>query len=212
MKATYKNEEFAYSFWTYVPQDLQAGEKLPLILFLHGAGERGEDLDILFNNGAPKCFKENPPVRAILVAPQCPNGITWANQVERLKSFFDKIIATYPVDEDKVTLTGLSMGGFGTWEFATTYPEMLAGIAPICGGGQAWRCDALLHMPIRTFHSDDDPIVSINYTLDFVNRLKAMGANPDFTLLHGLGHDSWTYAYTQTDLFDWLIKQNRKNN
>ena len=166
----------------------------------------------LFNNSPIHYIDEKHPVRAIIIAPQCPVGITWANQVERLKGFIENAIAKYPVDEDKVTLTGLSMGGFGTWEFAATYPQMLAGIAPICGGGQAWRFDELLHMPIRTFHSDDDPTVSVNYTIDYVNRLKAMGANPYFELLHGLGHDCWTYAYTQTDLFDWLIQQNRQNN
>ncbi len=212
MHSIYKNEDFAYSFLAYLPEDMQDGEKLPLILFLHGAGERGEDLELLYANGLPKYFKENPPVRAIMVAPQCPAGITWANQIEKLKTFFDKIIATYPVDPDKVTLTGLSMGGFGTWEFAMTYPETFAAIAPVCGGGQAWRCDALLHMPVRAFHGDKDTVVSPTNSYEIVDRLIALGCNPELTVFHNVGHDSWVNAYEKTNVIVWLTQQDKKNN
>ncbi len=210
MKAVYKNSEFEYSFWVYIPDDLKENEKLPLMLFLHGAGERGENLDSVLTHGLPKYFKQSPPVRAIMVAPQCPTGITWINQIEKLKIFFDKIIATYPIDTDKVTLTGISMGGFGTWEFAMTYPEMFAAIAPICGGGQAWRCDSLLHMPIRTFHGSKDSVVSPNYSYAIVDRLIAMGGTPEFTIFYNVDHNSWEPAYEKTDLICWLVKQTKK--
>ena len=212
MKAIYKNGRFEFSFWVYVPEDLQEGEKLPLMLFLHGAGERGEDLELVLKHGLPKYFKESPPVRAIMVAPQCPLGITWINQIEKLKSFFDKILATYPVDLDKVTLTGISMGGFGTWEYAMTYPETFAAIAPVCGGGQAWRCDSLIHMPIRTFHGDKDDVVSPFYSYEMVDTLLRKGGNPELTIFHNVDHNSWEPAYEKTDLIAWLAKQDKKTN
>jgi len=176
-----------------------------LIVFLHGAGERGDDLSLVENHDSlPRFFSEKPSARAIVLAPQCPKDVVWNTLIKELKTFLDEFISEYPVDVKRVSLTGISMGGFGTWEFAMTYPKMLSAIAPICGGGMSWRADALRDMPIKIFHGDSDTVVPIEYSEIMVNKLRAIGKNPEFTVYPGVGHNCWSRAYSDGTLAAWL--------
>lgn len=211
MKRVMKSDEWTFSHSIYMPEDIKDGEILPLIVFLHGAGERGNDLSIIENhNSLPRFFMEKPSARAILLAPQCPSDTVWIALTRELKSFLDKFISEYPVDADRVSLTGISMGGFGTWEFSMSYPEMLSAIAPVCGGGMSWRANALIGMPIRIFHGDADTTVPITYSEIMVNKLRSIGENPEFTVYPGVAHNSWINAYEDGTLANWLASQSRR--
>lgn len=206
-----KNEMWNFSFILSMPTDIREDERLPLIFFLHGAGERGNDPKDLLRLSFPKSYLDNPPVRAIFVAPQCSGDEVWTMKIKELKCFFDHIIAEYPVDVDRVSLTGLSMGGFGTWDMAQTYPGMFSAIAPVCGSGAGWRCDPLVDMPIRVYHGDKDDIVPVSCSYEIVDRLICLGGNPELTVFHNVWHNAWDYAYRDTNLIEWLVKQNRKD-
>lgn len=187
-------------------------EKLPLIVFLHGAGERGstlEDLPRVQVHGVPKLLKEGHPLRCVAVSPQCPVGKYWATEIPSVLAFIKEMIATYGVDEDRVSLTGLSMGGFGTWSAATAEPRLFSCIAPVCGGGMPWAAGAIT-MPVRAFHGDKDTVVLPSCSIDMMDVVQR--SNPDalLTLYHNVGHNSWEWAYTM-ELLTWMISQKRQD-
>ena len=188
-------------------------ESLPMIVFLHGAGERGNDINEVKRHGIPKLFDkdcDHRGHRVITLSPQCPNDDIWNHVVYYLKEFIDSVAKEYNVDKNAISLTGLSMGGFGTWELAMTYPNYFAAIAPICGGGMSWRVPLLVDMPIRVFHGDIDDSVPIEYSKLMVDRLRACGSDKvDFTIFHGVNHNSWDPAYESTDLIDWLANAHK---
>ena len=196
----------------FLPKDYSKDKKYPLMVCLHGAGERGTDLDKACNIGIPSYItKGMMSLDCIVLAPQCENNKIWNHYVFVLKELIEKICNEYNVDEDKITMTGMSMGGYGTWEFALTFPHMLAGIAPICGGGVAWRASALKGMPIWAFHGNADNVVSIEQSIDMVNSARKNGALVKFTIFDNVQHNSWDEAYLETKVIDWLLKQDRKN-
>ena len=190
-----------------------AKESLPMIIFLHGAGERGDDIKrILGPRSVPRYFNTDPDfkgLRVITLSPQCPDGMIWNELITSVKELADTIIEKYNVDKTKVSVTGLSMGGFGTWSFITRYPDFVFRAAPICGGGVSWCADRLLNIPIRTFHGTADDSVPIRYTMEMADTIRSLGGtNCTATYLPGVGHDSWIYAYEQTDLIEWLAGKN----
>ena len=185
------------------------GEKSPLIIQLHGAGERGygkEDLDKVDVHGFSKYLK-NAEHNCIVVMPQCPVDTFWAARVESIVEFVNQLKEEYNVDENRVYLTGLSMGGFGTWYTSMARPDLFAAIVPICGGGMAWNAE-VLKMPIWTFHGVDDPTVSVNQTDEMVAKLKSLGADVTYTRMEGVGHDVWVHAYNK-ELIEWLLSEKR---
>lgn len=184
-------------------------ETLPLILFLHGAGERGSDPETVCLHGIPKLFSKDcthQGLRVITLSPQCPEGLVWNNLVLAVKELVDAVIRDYGADPERVTVTGLSMGGFGTWEMALTYPHFFAAAAPICGGGLSWRCQLLKELPIRAFHGSADTTVPPVYSTLMVDAVNQNGGKAELTLFEGVGHNSWDRAYEQTDLISWLAK------
>lgn len=201
------------NYYLYLPEDYdQSDENYPLILFLHGAGERGdtlEDLDRVLIHGVPQYIKHNPDFPFIVVMPQCPTMSYWPIQVENLKVLLDEIIENYRVDRSKVYLTGLSMGGYGTWYLAYQYPEYFAAIAPVCGGGIPSSADRLKDMPIWVFHGEKDPVVPIIESEMLVERIKHAGGNIRFTTYPDVGHDSWVPAYNNDELYQWFLKHQR---
>lgn len=200
----------AFSYLLSLPENFdKEKERLPMIVFLHGAGERGDWPQMLTANGIPKITQETSPVRAIIFSPQCLPGRIWNTQVYPLKELIDEIAAEYNADPDRISVTGLSMGGFGTWEMGLSFPDAFSALAPICGGGTSWRCD-LLKMPIRAFHGTDDQTVPVRNSIEMVDAVKANGGNADLVLYHMVGHDCWTRTYEQTDIIEWLIQQKRK--
>lgn len=188
------------------PDDLKAGEKLPLIVFLHGAGERGDDVKLVQIYCVPKLFTNDQNYkRAYTLSPQCPHNTTWIDYKKELMSLIDSVIASNQIDPKRVSLCGISMGGFGTWEMAMTYSDRFYKIAPLCGGGMNWRAWSL-KMPIRVYHGRRDDVVPLCQSEAMVNSIKAQGGNVEFTIYDDLSHNCWDRAFEQTDLIEWLVK------
>ena len=188
----------------------------PLVLFLHGAGERGDDLERVSYIGLTKRARNGDEFPFIIIAPQCPEYGWWDRLNEELEILLRHCIATYNVDTTRIYLTGLSMGGFGTWHFTVGYPHAFAAIAPICGGGDPRlgypaRIRSIAHVPVWAFHGDSDPVVPVKMSVDLVDELKAAGA-PDLhlTIYPDVAHDSWTAAYDNPELYRWMLA--RRNN
>ncbi len=195
----------------FLPEDYSRAEKKwPLILFLHGAGERGENLEKVKVHGPPMIAERDKTFPFIVVSPQCPEGKTWTNKAESLIGLLDEIIASYDVDPARVYLTGLSMGGFGSWELGSTYPDRFAAVVPICGGGQSWRACDLKNVPVWAFHGAKDTAVPLAKSEEMVNALKACGGNVQFTVYPEAGHDAWTETYNNPELYEWLMEQQKK--
>ena len=178
----------------------------PLVLFLHGSGESGHDLAKVKAHGPPKLVETNGPFPFILVSPQSP-GRGWDPDV--LNALLDSVIKQYRVDKNRVYLTGLSMGGYGTWTLAAAHPEKFAAIAPICGGGNPADAAKLARLPIWVFHGAQDNTVPLKRSEEMVEALKAAGGNPKFTVYPEAGHDSWTATYDNPEFYHWLLAQKR---
>ena len=122
-----------------------------------------------------------------------------------VKALCDNVVSQYPIDTKRISITGLSMGGFGTWEMGMTFPGYFSAMAPICGGGMAWRTPALKGKPIWAFHGNADPTVNISNSIDMVNGARKNGADVKFTIFDGVSHNSWDSAYLDTRVLEWLI-------
>ena len=191
----------------FLPQGYEKSNKQwPLMLFLHGAGESGHDLAKVKVHGPPKVVETKPDFPFILVSPQSP-GRGW--NPDLLNGLLDDVIQNYRVDTNRVYLTGLSMGGFGTWELAAAHPERFAAIAPICGGGNSKDAQKLARLPIWVFHGAKDPTVPLARSQEMVDALKAVGANVKFTVYPEAQHDSWTETYNNPEFYQWLLEQKR---
>lgn len=203
----------------FLPKDHAAdpARRWPLILFLHGAGERGNDIWRVAVHGPPKIVRDRPDFPFIVVSPQCPAGRTWAN--DELLALLDDVIARYPVDRARVYLTGLSMGGYGTWSLGLAYPERFAAIVPICGGGDPLKvllpdpqkAAALRTLPVWAFHGAKDPVVKVGESERMVEALRKAGAQDvQLTIYPDAQHDSWTETYNDPKLYEWLLRHRRE--
>ncbi|HWH69700.1 MAG TPA: prolyl oligopeptidase family serine peptidase [Candidatus Sulfotelmatobacter sp.] len=191
----------------FLPQGYeQSRQKWPLMLFLHGSGESGSDLAKVKAHGPPKVVESKPDFPFILVSPQS-SGRGW--NPDTLNALLDDIIRKYRVDKDRVYLTGLSMGGYGTWTLAAAHPEKFAAVAPICGGGTPADASKLAKLPIWVFHGAKDPTVPIARSKEMVEALEAVGAKVKFTVYPEAGHDSWTETYNNPEFYTWLLAQKR---
>lgn len=201
-------DESELPFVAYVPDDTT--KKLPVIVQLHGAGERGcggDDLDAVEIYGFTKLFSEEEQ-ECILILPQCPPDSFWVAEIQKLHTFISNLKNNFNIDEDRIYLTGLSMGGFGTWYTAMAYPDTFAAIAPVCGGGMMWNA-GVLNMPIWAFHGSEDNTVLPSETLNMVRALRSCGkTDVKFTIFDGVGHDSWVKAYNK-ELLDWLLSKRK---
>jgi predicted peptidase len=189
-------------------------KKWPLILFLHGMGERGNDLNLVRKHGIPKIVEERAEFPFICVSPQCPESSHWTMETDALSALLDDLLAHYHVDRHRVYLTGLSMGGAGTWRLAWAYPERFAAIAPICGG--LWRgisperaAGRLKEVPAWVFQGGKDPVVPLEEVERIVKALETQGAEVRFTVYPEAGHDSWTETYNNPGLYKWLLSHRK---
>lgn len=191
----------------------------PLILFLHGAGERGRDVAKVAVHGPPRLVKQRggADFPFILVSPQCPAGEVWSDEV--LLALLDSVISSHRVDTNRVYLTGLSMGGYGTWSLGTKYPERFAAIAPVCGGGETIHVllaggakgAALKSLGVWAFHGAKDGVVKLEESERMVAALRRAGVKDvELTVYPDLDHDSWTKTYADDRLYDWFLKHARK--
>lgn len=194
------------------------GARWPLILFLHGSGERGKNLARVARHGPPKLAKDNPQFPFVLVSPQCPSGQTWDD--ESLLGLVDEIAARHRIDESRIYLTGLSMGGYGVWSLGLKYPKRFAAIAPICGGGNvlsivlATRINhtALQRLPVWAFHGARDELVPPGESERMVEALHHSGnKNARLTIYPESGHDSWTETYDNPELYQWFLQHRSKS-
>ena len=201
---------FNFGYVKYLPKDLDSSKKYPLVIFLHGAGERGDDLDLAMRHGYMKYVREEGrEYPFIFVAPQCPNGKYWGCYTESLLAFIDEMIETLPVDEGRVYLTGLSMGGTGTWMTAMAAPDKFAAIAPICGSGIVWNGGAIKNIPIFVYHGDCDEIVPITESIGMLRAVNKNGGKAQLKICYGVGHNAWDHAYTDDALLEWLLSQHK---
>lgn len=197
------------NYLLYLPDDYDAKEAWPLVVFLHGAGERGDDLELVKKHGPPKLIEQGKSFPAIIVSPQCAAGRWWTGQLLELTALIDEIVDKYKVDEDRIYLTGLSMGGFGTWSLAAYTPDRFAALMPICGGGETLAARLLSKTPVWVFHGAKDPIVPLKRSEDMVEVLKRAKGNPKFTVYPDALHDSWTATYDNPEVWEWLFAQKR---
>ncbi len=181
-----------------------AAGPLPCILFLNGAGERGNDPAVLARQGLPKYLEAGMELPAVVICPQCPEFLTWENVLFPLDAIVEDVLARYAVDQSRLSVTGLSMGGFGTWSYAITRPGRFFRMAPICGGGMSWRCAALRDIPCWCFHGDADTEVPHVYSKLMTDALGQNGGDVLLTTYPGVGHFSWDKAYLESNLLDWL--------
>lgn len=192
-----------------LPEGYGSGDqKWPLVLFLHGVGERGSDLELVKKHGPPKLIAAGKTFPFIMVAPQCPDNQWWSEDV--LSALLDRIEADYRVDKSRVYLTGLSMGGFGTWRLAAANPGRFAAIAPICGGGDTGTVCALKDTPVWAFHGARDMLVPLQESQKMVDKLKSCGGDATLTVYPEAEHDSWTETYENPELYSWMLSHSRK--
>ena len=185
---------------------------LPLLIYLHGAGERGVNFEHIYRHGIPKLIKEGKEFNAVVLFPQCPGPFIWNNMVKELKSLIDTVVKEYGILKDRIVLTGSSMGGYGTWETAMCYPEIFAAIAPVAGGGVVWRTKKLKDIPVLAYHGEKDTTVPVSQSEVMVDFTIKNGGIAELNVLNEYGHnDGIDYAYRQTNLIDRLISY-RKNN
>ena len=187
----------------------QEQKQWPLMLFLHGAGERGDDLKKVKVHGPPKIVEKQKDFPFIVVSPQCPKDDWWTMKTEVLINLLDDIVARYDVDPERVYLTGLSMGGYGSWALASEYPEKFAAMVPICGGGNRIMSFFLKDMPIWAFHGAKDSVVPVEESKDVVEAINARGGKAKLTIYPDANHDSWTETYNNQELYDWLLEHRR---
>jgi predicted peptidase len=205
-----KSQEFKTTvtckYLLYLPEGYgQKGKKWPLILFLHGAGERGDNLELVKRNGPPKLIEQGKKFEFIIVSPQCPEKDWWPTKTDILIALLDEIESKYDVDKDRVYLTGLSMGGFGSWTLGCSYPERFAAIAPICGGGERFFAGRLKDVPVWAFHGKKDTIVPLDRSQEMVDAINAAGGKAKLTVYPNAEHDSWTQTYDDPALYEWFL-------
>lgn len=209
------------------PKAYDRNKQYPLVLFLHGAGQRGDDnrkqLSHPMVDFARDDMRDEYPV--FVVAPQCPEGVQWVDtpwsadshsmpehptQPLRLSlELVDALQKEFSIDKDRIYVTGLSMGGFGTWDVIQRHPERFAAAVPICGGGDPAYAEHIAQIPIWAFHGDKDTVVKVERSREMIAAIQDAAGAPRYTELPGVGHDSWTAAYTDHDLYAWLFAQTK---
>jgi predicted peptidase len=197
-----------YLLWLPGDYKKEKNKSYPLLIFLHGSGERGDSIELVKKHGPPSFVDSRPHFPFITVSPQCPEGSWW--NVEDLQVMLEQLLVKFRIDTNRIYLTGLSMGGFGTWSWACRYPSQFAAIAPVCGGGDVIFADELINLPVWAFHGESDPVVPVNRTVEMVEAVNAYGGSARMTIYPGVGHDSWINAYNEPDLYKWLLEQRKK--
>ena len=203
--------QWQFPFVVYHPEDMC--ENLPIIIQLHGAGERGtgyDQLRMMDIHGFSQMLHSGEEYQCIFVMPQCSPESFWVAEISNIYAFIQSVTKYFHANEKRIYLTGLSMGGFGTWYTALRYPQMFAAIAPICGGGMVWHA-ASLDMPIWAFHGTEDDVVYPSETINMIHKIRTLGVNQNevkMTLLDNVGHDAWIAA-CQKELYDWLLSKSR---
>lgn len=205
--------------------DYETQSKFPLVIFLHGSGERGNDNEAQLKWGVQHFATDQimHTYRPIVIAAQCPEKMRWGNFSSKgtsinkspsqpmtlLIELIKEKIQSMPIDTNRIYITGLSMGGFGTFDALSRYPNMFAAAVPVCGGGDVSKAKLMAHIPIWIFHGMLDDVVDPSSSLKMHKALNKHGANPGLTLYPNTGHFSWLAAYTDKKMMDWLFQQRK---
>ena len=205
--------------------DADTLRKFPLVIFLHGSGERGNDNEAQLKWGVMNFATDQNMMLhpAFVIAPQCPEKISWSNfsrdgmklqpaptkPMELLIGLIHQLIKTLPIDSNRIYITGLSMGGYGTYDAIERYPHLFAAAVPVCGGGDTTKAASIAHLPIWIFHGAEDPTVSPIYSLNMLHALTKAGAHPGFTQYPEVGHFSWLGVYSDALMMEWLFRQHK---
>jgi len=186
--------------------------KYPLVLYLHGVGERGADLKKIEVNGLPEVINKGKTFSFLTLAPQCPQFGWWSRSeyIEALADLLNEVMEVYRVNSNQIYITGLSMGGYGTLALAQKYPDMFAAIIPICGGmDDHASINRLGDIPMWLFHGELDQIHPAQLTLDIYDLLSPINKNIKLTIYDGVGHNSWDKTYANHEIYDWLLSYNK---
>lgn len=213
------------------PATREAGTEYPLVLYLHGAGERGDDnlqqLNYLPSQMAQENWRRDYP--CFLIAPQCPTGMRWVEvawnesesrgqaelsvTMEAVLQILEAELKAHPIDRTRIYLTGISMGGFGAWDLALRKPELFAAGVPICGGGDEQLAPRLAKTPVWAWHGDADDAVPVERSRRMIAAIRAAGGEPRYSELPGMGHHSWIPAYEDPQgAIPWMFSQRREEN
>ena len=190
-------------FWIYTPANYEEVETMPWMMFLHGMGERGDDLELVKKWGPPKLVSEQEDFPFILISPQCPDNIKW--QTQHLIQILNRVQEEMKVDTKRLYMTGLSMGGYGTWSMTAAIPERIAASIPVCGGGNVQLAEKMIDVPIWAFHGDADNVVTIRRSQEMVDAVNAASGNAKLTTYEGVGHNSWSETYANAEIYDWFL-------
>ena len=193
-------------FLLYLPEGYDSLEKTwPLLMFLHGSGERGTMIEMVKKHGPPKMIENGYKFPYIVVSPQCPEDQWWS--LEMLDMLLTEMVLKYRVDTTRIYVTGLSMGGYAAWQLAIAYPKRFTAIVPVCGGADAQFAPNIKDIPIWAFHGAKDDVVPLSEEENMVNALKGLGSPVRFTIYPDGGHDAWTEAYDDEEMWNWLESQ-----
>jgi predicted peptidase len=222
---TFQDGEFTLPYRLLQPKDYDPNRKYPLVVFLHGAGERGADNEKQLVHGMSDFASDEIMGKypAFVIAPQCPEGMKWVEIDWTLEShtmperpsvplaatlkLIPALAKEFSLDASMIYVTGLSMGGYGTWDLLQRHPEIFAAGAPICGGGDPAYATRLKDVPIWAFHGDQDQAVKVRRSREMIDAIKAAGGSPKYTEYPGVAHDSWTQTYRDPALYEWLFAQ-----
>ncbi len=200
----------AFPYVLYLPDGYdESARDWPLVVFLHGAGERGGDLQAVCNLGLAARLKAGDAFPFIVVAPQCPENLYWGGCIESLDAFLDDRLAELRVDKSRIYLTGLSMGGMGTWLWSVYAPERFAAVAPVCGNSVSWNASRLQNTPVWAFHGDEDTTVHVEESVWMTEAVNACGGDARLTIYEGVSHDSWVQAYNDPALYTWMLSKQK---
>jgi len=208
VKAEDGEREVTLRYLIYLPSDYDAktAEKWPLLLFLHGSGERGDDIEKVKIHGPPKLVSQGKEFPFVLVSPQCPagpRGTGW--NAEQLSKLVESLANTYRIDRQRLYVTGLSMGGSGTWSLVAAYPEQFAAAMPLCGRGDLEAVDELAKTPIWVLVGAKDREQTVQNCQEMATALAKAGCKGRFTLYFELPHDCWTVTYNNPETYAWLL-------
>ena len=204
------DKHFNFNYIKYLPKDYDETKEYPLVFFLHGAGERGDDLDYIARYGYFKFIKEdNKEYPFIAIAPQCPQNKYWGCYTESLLAFLDYILETLPIDKKRVYLTGLSMGGTGSYMLAMADPSKFAALFAVCGSGIYWYACALKNIPTYAYHGDNDTTVPIYESINMVKAINKWGGNAKIKIAYNYDHDINDLAYKDEEIYNWLLAQHK---
>ncbi len=202
-------EGFGYTYKIAYPNDFNEREKYPVLFFHHGAGERGEDISLMDVHGPCKEIKKGREFPCIVVSAQVKAGQTWFDKFESLQALIRSLVDKPYVDKSRVYLSGISMGGFASWQLLMTMPNVFAAAVICCGGGMAWNAYEIKDIPIWAIHGALDNTVPAERSIEMVKEINTLGGNAKLTIMADKAHDCWTDTFSDDTVYAWLFAQKK---